>query len=135
MKNGKDIVLHPSNGDVSSLAHEIGHSKTKNPVLRKLTKVEDTERKMAQSLINGVDEASTVGESVDRLVRSRSLLAEEKRANKSGLRLLKSAGLPEKDLKKAKEGYKLAENNYRHSSNAYFKKPLLNKIRIKRKEK
>lgn len=132
IKNKKDLIYHPKGSGVGSFAHEIGHTRTKNMILRKISKASKTMPGMINSIKINKDPDTERGllNGAKRFIRSRSILAEEKLANKSGLRLLRKSGLSKNELDRVKEQYASGEVNYKHSSNAYYKSPILNSIQI-----
>lgn len=132
---GKDLIIYPENGELSALAHEIGHSNTKNKILRKLTKSSETVPGINRTAAKAKDTEKGLLVGAKRYIRTRSLLAEERLANKEGLRLLKKSGIGETGLEDAETRYKLSESNYKHTSDAYSKIPVANKIQIPSRRK
>lgn len=126
--SGKDLIVYADNAGIGELAHEIGHANTKNSVLRKISKIEETGESFKNLGNKRVDTTKGFKESAKRFIKSRSVLAEEKLANKEGLRLLKKSGAKKNELDFIKDQYKASEKDYKHTANAYYKIPAANKI-------
>lgn len=131
LSNGSNLVILSNNSGIGELAHEIGHSSRKS-ILSNLTK--DAPQGF-NNIANGRDNSIGVKEGIKRLIKGKALVKEERLANKKGISELKRAGIDDKDLKAIKDKYRLSEQGYENTSNAYYKSPIANKIQIPSRRK
>lgn len=132
---GKNAILSPKNGGgVELRSHKVGHSvraKSKNPVTKLITKIANNPE--TREVINaGGDQGGKKGllDAIKGYIKSSAVIAEERGASKTGLKLLKKGGMSKEDLKKSKESLDAALETYKRGRSRMWKSPLRELVNI-----
>lgn len=143
---GKYQIIVPPKTGIDELSHEIGHVinlESKNPIIHKVSKISsdpkirekhNTDYDLIYN-INGPGNHKRHGiKNVLRdFIENRSILADERRASRNGIKLLKKSGVSREDIDKAKKNMKTALNIYKRKGNVNWKTTLRNTIQTKDK--
>ena len=146
VKNGKtshQIIIPPHTKEIDKIAHEIGHisnSTSKNPLISqthsKAGKFYNESSRRFNMLTSkmGTHKRSGLKSIIQDIANEERIIAEEKRASKKGLKILKKAGASKEDLIHAKENYKTALDSYKGKGRANWKSTIRNTIQTKDKK-
>ena len=85
---------------------------------------------MVKSLM-GTHRRSGIKSVIQDIINEGSIIAEEGRASKQGLRVLRKSGATKKDIETAKKNYKLALDSYKNKGLANIKTTIRNTIQPK----
>ena len=136
-RRSNQIIILPKNKNIDLVAHEIGHvsnSTSNNPLVRKIhQKAKDiaSESSRRVSMMNslmGTHRRSGIKNVIRDILDEESLIAEEARASRKGLKLLRKSGATKEELKNAKKNYELGLNTYKGKGRANWKETLRNTI-------
>lgn len=139
------IVLGPRPSG-EAVAHEIGHvinQESKNPVVRRISRISANpevrkRHDIGYDLVAGENNPGNHGRSgIKNLVRdfidSKSILSDEKRASRNGIKLLKNLGADKETIAASKANMDTAQEIYRRKGNVNWKTTLRNTIQTKDK--
>ena len=134
------INFNESSGGNASLAHEIGHIKANND---KITgKIHRLSGKFRSDFNNSSspmksdgyfeDGSSSILKGISRYLKGKVILENERSASKRALKLLKSKGATDEEIKAAKNLLNNDLKSYKEDVNAYWKVPIRNKLEGKK---
>jgi len=134
------IIIPPRLQGIDQISHEIGHvsnDQSKNPIIKLIHKkagesipVSNENYGMVKSLM-GTHRRSGIKNVIQDIINEGSIIAEEGRASKQGLRVLRKSGATKKDIETAKKNYKLALDSYKNKGLANIKTTIRNTIQPK----
>lgn len=138
ISSGKSIIIHPSGSGSDLLAHELGHLKSQNgSLLSRGRLLDEASTKVQESgygfLESGGLKDTTTGiiPGVKRYLKGRVILANERKASKNALDILKKNGATPEELSIAKKNLLgTALGTYKTVSDAYTRIPFKNLIQI-----
>jgi len=145
IKSGKvsgQIIIPPRNKNIDLVAHEIGHASnatSTNPIVKsthkranKISGESDSKFGMLTSKM-GTHRRSGLKNIIRDFIDEESLIAEESRASRKGLKILRKSGATKQKLDQAKANYKIGLDSYKGKGRANWKSTLRNTIQTEDK--
>lgn len=134
------IIIPPRLQGIDQVSHEIGHvsnDQSKNPIIKLIHKKAGesipASNKNYDMIVSkmGTHRRSGIKSIVQDIINEGSIIAEEGRASKQGLRVLRKSGATKDDIETAKKNYKLALDSYKNKGLANIKTTIRNTIQPK----